>query len=127
MPQNQVQFQHGLSIPEFMERYGTEEQYDKALEKARWLNGYVCSNTILGNVKNAIVGTYRWSRSAYFPQYLAGFHYRFNRRFNLKALLPRVIHAAFVGGLAEVGCESLIIRLKNGHLKPANKSRCIPL
>ena len=36
MPMNRVQFQPGLSMPEFLERYGTEEQCEAALVAARW-------------------------------------------------------------------------------------------
>jgi ribosomal protein L37AE/L43A len=42
MPMNQVQFQKGLSLPEFMDRYGTEQQCEKALIAARWPLGFVC-------------------------------------------------------------------------------------
>ena len=42
MPMNRVQFQAGLSMPEFLERYGTEEQCRAALQAARWPQGFVC-------------------------------------------------------------------------------------
>lgn len=42
MPINRVQFQAGLSMPEFYERYGTEEHCRAALLAARWPNGFVC-------------------------------------------------------------------------------------
>lgn len=42
MPINRVQFQKGLSLSEFMSRYGTEEQCIAALEQSRWPNGFVC-------------------------------------------------------------------------------------
>jgi hypothetical protein len=35
MPQNPIQFQHGLSLPEFFNRYGTEAQCEQALADAR--------------------------------------------------------------------------------------------
>src|SRR5512144_2416051 len=37
-------------------------------------------NTALGNIKTAIVGTYRAIRDKHVPRYLAEFEYRFNRR-----------------------------------------------
>jgi transposase-like protein len=40
-------------------------------------------NTVLGNVKCALVGTYRAISDKHAPRYLASFAYRFNRRFNL--------------------------------------------
>jgi transposase-like protein len=42
MPQNRIQFQHGMSLSELIERYGTEAQCEKALERFRWPDGFVC-------------------------------------------------------------------------------------
>ncbi|MGH6628459.1 MAG: IS1595 family transposase [Burkholderiales bacterium] len=42
MTMNRVQFQAGLSMPEFMQRYATEAQCQAALQAARWPNGFVC-------------------------------------------------------------------------------------
>lgn len=42
MPMNRIQFQPGLSLPEFMEQFGTDEQCYAALEKARWPAGFCC-------------------------------------------------------------------------------------
>ncbi len=42
MPKNQVQFQKGLSIPAFLERYGSEPQCEQALFAARWPQGFKC-------------------------------------------------------------------------------------
>ena len=39
---NRVQFQPGLSMPEFYQRYGTEAQCQAALQSARWPSGFVC-------------------------------------------------------------------------------------
>src|SRR5512144_2693570 len=47
-------------------------------------------NTALGNIKTAIVGTYRAIRDKHVPRYLAEFEYRFNRRYDLAAMLPRL-------------------------------------
>lgn len=51
-------------------------------------------NTMLGNVKNALRGTYHGLRSKHLPRYLAEFSYRFNRRFALADLVPRLGYAA---------------------------------
>lgn len=51
-------------------------------------------NTVLGNVKNALHGTYHALRLKYLQRYLSEFCYRFNRRFDLNALVPRLIVAA---------------------------------
>ncbi len=42
MPQNPIQFQPGMSLNEFFERYGTEAQCEAALRQARWPDGFVC-------------------------------------------------------------------------------------
>ena len=41
---NKVQFQRGLPMAEFMERYGTQEQSHAALVASRWPQGFVCSD-----------------------------------------------------------------------------------
>lgn len=63
-------------------RAGTE------VRGARWVN------VVLGNVKRAISGTYHAVRQAkYARRYLAEAAYRFNRRFRLADLLPRLAEA----------------------------------
>ncbi|QPN70743.1 transposase [Synechococcus sp. CBW1108] len=42
MARNVIQFQKGLSLPDFQRLYGTEEQCEAALEKARWPGGFRC-------------------------------------------------------------------------------------
>ena len=42
MPMNRVQFQKGMSLGEFMDRYGTEEACERELEAQRWPSGFVC-------------------------------------------------------------------------------------
>lgn len=52
-------------------------------------------NTVLGNLKTAMTGTYHAIKFAkYAHRYLAEVQYRFNRRYNLRAILPRLIRAA---------------------------------
>lgn len=51
-------------------------------------------NTMLGNVKKAMHGTYHALRPKYLQRYLSEFCYRFNRRFDLAALVPRLLVAA---------------------------------
>lgn len=50
-------------------------------------------NTALGNIKAAIVGTYRSIGGKHAPRYLAEFEYRFNRRYDLAAMIPRLTRA----------------------------------
>ena len=40
--------------------------------------------------KAAILGTYRAISSKHVPRYLAEFEYRFNRRYDLAAMIPRL-------------------------------------
>ena len=51
-------------------------------------------NTLLGNVKRSIHGTYHAINPKHLPRYLAEFSYRFNRRFRLAEMLPRLVYAA---------------------------------
>ena len=39
---NQIQFQHGMSIPEFVRSFGTEAQCAEAIKAARWPEGFRC-------------------------------------------------------------------------------------
>jgi hypothetical protein len=47
-------------------------------------------NTILGNLKNSLRGTYHAAKEKHIPRYLAEFQYRFNRRYELESLVPRL-------------------------------------
>src|SRR5687767_14274014 len=51
-------------------------------------------NTTLGNVKAAITGTYRYVSPERAGRYLASFAWRYNRRFQLTTLIPRLVHSA---------------------------------
>lgn len=44
MPINQIQFQRGLSLPDFLKEFGTEQQCEDALAKARWPSGWRCAH-----------------------------------------------------------------------------------
>lgn len=51
-------------------------------------------NTLLGNLKTSMAGTYHaFDHAKYAQRYLAEFCYRFNRRFDLAAMLPRLLKA----------------------------------
>jgi transposase-like protein len=51
-------------------------------------------NTMIGNVKKAINGTYHAINPKHLPRYLAEFCYRYNRRFQLEDMLPRLAYVA---------------------------------
>jgi hypothetical protein len=54
-------------------------------------------NTFLGNLKTAYSGTYHaFDFSKYADRYLAEVQYRFNRRFDLSAILARLLRASAV-------------------------------
>jgi len=70
-------------------------------------------NTLLGNLKTSLAGTYHdFDFRKYAHRYLADAQYRFNRRFNLKSILARLVHAAAITGPSSlsdfgiVGCKS---------------------
>ena len=54
----------------------------------RWVN------TILGNINNALRGTFPAIRPKYARRYLSEFEYRFNRRFDLPDIIPRLVYVA---------------------------------
>jgi hypothetical protein len=51
---NRIQFQPGMSIPEFTRRFGTEEQCAEAVKSARWPGGFQCPRC--GVVDHYVVG-----------------------------------------------------------------------
>ena len=55
------------------------------------LNGtFKWVSTTLGNIKSAITGTFRKVSQKHAPRLLAEFEYRFNRRYDLPAMIPRL-------------------------------------
>ena len=55
---------------------------------------FAWANTMIGNVKNAITGTYHAINPKHLPRYLAEFCYRHNRRFQLREMIPRFAYVA---------------------------------
>ncbi len=51
-------------------------------------------NTMLANVKRSLAGTCPALDGKHLPRYLAEFRYRFNRRYDLEALVARLLHAS---------------------------------
>lgn len=57
-------------------------------------------NTVLSNIKTAITGTYHGFEFAkYAGRYLSEVQYRFNRRFDLKSIFPRLLYAGAATGM----------------------------
>ena len=58
-----------------------------------------CVNTVISNLKTAISGTYHsFKFNKYIHGYLAEVQYRFNRRYDLKAILARLLRVAVLTG-----------------------------
>jgi transposase-like protein len=55
---------------------------------------FAAINTILGNIKSAMVGTYRAVRRKHAARFLAEFEWRFNHRTDLAAMIPQLAAAA---------------------------------
>jgi transposase-like protein len=51
-------------------------------------------NTVLGNLKSALAGTYHKLSSVHLPRHLATFQYRFNRRFALSDMIERLAYVS---------------------------------
>ncbi len=54
----------------------------------RWVN------TLLGNAKNGLSGTYNAIRAMHLPRCLAEFHYRYNCCYDLSSIIPRFLYVA---------------------------------
>ncbi|CAD5372018.1 hypothetical protein RA210_U20001 [Rubrivivax sp. A210] len=62
-----------------------------ALPDFKWLN------TVLGNFKTALAGTYHaFKFGQYASRYLAEVQFRFNRRYRMDRMLPRILRALVV-------------------------------
>ena len=59
MAMNRIQFQSGLSMPEFFKRYGSEAQCAASLEATRWPGGFACPRC--GNASHCVLrgGTHK--------------------------------------------------------------------
>jgi len=44
MKRSRVQFQKGLSLQQFLNKYGQEEQCQRAIFRAKWPNGWICQH-----------------------------------------------------------------------------------
>jgi len=64
------------------------------IHQAQRLSAFKWVNTLLGNLKTSISGTLKATRDRHMARYLAEFEYRFNRRFDLGAMIPRLAFAA---------------------------------
>lgn len=65
----------------------TDKGYDE-YDVFKWVN------VMIGNIKNALHGTYHQVSPRHLPRYLAEFCYRFNRRFELHTMVDRLAYVA---------------------------------
>jgi hypothetical protein len=64
MVMSRVQFQSGISLPEFYRQFGTEEQCITALEQTRWPDGFHCPHCQNANgylIKGHRHKTFQWA------------------------------------------------------------------
>jgi hypothetical protein len=54
MAMNRIQFQPGMSVFEFFEKFGTEAQCEAAVEYARWPEGFRCP--LCGGEAHCVLG-----------------------------------------------------------------------
>ena len=78
---------HGIADSHRAIRTGSGRQAAR-MAPFKWVN------TTLGNIKSAITGTYRKLGPDHAERYLASFAWRYNRRFQLKTMIPRFVHSA---------------------------------
>lgn len=73
-------------------------EHDAQKSPGGWRSSKVAAfrwvNTVLGNLKGNLVGVTRWVGKAHLDRYLAEFQYRFNRRFDMKSMLSRLLTVA---------------------------------
>lgn len=65
----------------------------RAPEQAEKIPAFRWVNTVLGNVKTAIHGTFHALRRPYVARYFAEFQWRFNRRFDLAGMFDKLLRA----------------------------------
>ena len=66
----------------------------RSCEDSRFVRVNVRINTMLANVKQSLAGIWTFAQRQALPRYLAEFRYRFNRRYDLEVLVPRLLHHA---------------------------------
>jgi hypothetical protein len=80
-------------------------------------------NTTLGNIKTALTGTFRHVGGKHAPRSLAEFEYRYNRRYDLPALIPRLGWAA----VRTLPMPYRLLKLAEDYPKTGNWNGCVTL
>jgi transposase-like protein len=74
-------------------------EYVGKTQKSTEMGCFYWVNTVLSNIKTAIEGTYHsFDFAKYIKRYLAEVQYRFNRRFDLRSMFPRLLFAGVKTG-----------------------------
>lgn len=85
----------GWKAYRFLEKgYAHDAQKSPGGWRSAQVQAFRWVNTVLGNLKGNIVGVTRWVGRVHLDRYLAEFQWRFNRRFDLKPMLKRLLKAA---------------------------------
>ena len=90
----------GLGCFAAAERAGVHERHVTGCGKASVkMPQFQAVNTVLSNLKTAMAGTYHAVKfEKYAHRYLAEVQYRFNRRFDLRSILRRLVRVASTAG-----------------------------
>jgi hypothetical protein len=73
-------------ISEHVKQHQQEIMYNNSQYQTEKAKQFKWVNTVLGNLKNALKGTYKSVKREYTQRYLSEFEYRFNRRYDLKGM-----------------------------------------
>ena len=86
-------------MPTSAANVGARPEVVGAGRRSMYIPCFTWINTVLGYLNTALVGTYHaFNFRKYAHRYLAECQYRFNRRFDLKTILPRLLRAAIATG-----------------------------
>jgi len=112
MAMNRVQLQKGLSLPEFLQRFGNQEQCATALETARWPDGFhcpQCDGTSHSVLKNSWRKTFQCSHCRHQTSLIAGTLFQ-------GTLLPLTIWflAIYLISQAKTGLSALALKRQIG-------------
>ena len=116
MAMNRVQFQQGMSLPEFFSAFGTEERCEHALMTARWPNGWRfprCDHDAFYRLKRGSHGGFQCQACKYQASVTAG-----TIMADTKLPLPTWFLAIYLISQAKIGIASLEFKRQLGVSYP---------
>ncbi len=116
MAMNRIQFQPGLSMPEFLKDYGTEAQCEQALEAARWPEGFGCprcNGTAYSVVRDGIRKVFQCNACRHQASLIAGTVFQ-----GTKLPLRTWFLAIYLISQAKTGLSSLALKRQLGVSYP---------